>query len=465
MAFKKKNIKKSNTIFDTIWILVVLSLICFWFYTVKSINIWWNKVFVTETEEWEIIEETVKTKKEISVLIVWRWWAWNDAPELTDTIILAKMNSEKKTVSLLSIQRDLYVNYPDKDWHWKLNSVYSSYYYRSLREWKTTKNAELYAIDKLMEKITDITWEHIDFYINVDFNWFTKIIDAIWWIEIDVKETIIDRKYPDNNWWYQTVSFQKWLQKMNWDRALKYSRTRSSTSDFDRSLRQQQVIEAVKNKVISADIEQIKKLYEVFTTNLSTDISLQDVINIITAHWVLKENYKFISSNFNDSCTWGECEKWWILYAPKRELFWGQWVALINWSTHSSLSKYDVSRKYSNLVLNYPLVSEENFEINIFNASWVTWVAWSIINDMKKYGFNVWKNFVYNAPEKYEKSIIYYNWIETSDTIEALKTLFNWEFEKLSEPKYLMTWRETNASRRAKIEIIIWKDYKNIFNF
>ena len=37
----------------------------------------------------------------------------HDGPELTDTIILASLNTRLKTVSLFSIPRDLYVKYPD----------------------------------------------------------------------------------------------------------------------------------------------------------------------------------------------------------------------------------------------------------------------------------------------------------------------------------------------------------------
>jgi transcriptional regulator len=62
--------------------------------------------------------------------------------------------------------------------------------------------------------------------------------------------------------------------------ALKFSRSRHSTSDFDRSLRQQQVIEAIKNKLLSINISQIKELYDVFIQNLTTDISLENVIDL-----------------------------------------------------------------------------------------------------------------------------------------------------------------------------------------
>ena len=60
-----------------------------------------------------------------------------------------------------------------------------------------------------------------------------------------------------------------------------------------------------------------------------------------------------------------------------------------------------------------------------------------------------------------EESIIYYNWIDAeSDTIQALKKFFKWKFERVSEPKF--------STQKAKIEIVIWKDYvkdNSIFNF
>lgn len=468
MAFKKKKIKKSNTILNLFWLIIILFLVFLWVYAVKSVNLWWKSFFNSKISSWTtILEKTKNIKKEINILLIWRWWVWNDAPQLTDTIILAKLNSDRKIVSLLSIQRDLYVNYPDKDWHWKINSVYAHYYFKELK-WnikseEAKQKADRIAIEKLASKIRDITWETVDYYVNIDFDWFKKVIDTIWWVEIDVKEDLVDRTYPDWNWWYQTISFKKGLQVMNWDQALKYSRSRHSTSDFDRSLRQQQVIQAVKERLKSSNLDQIKNLYNVFLENLTTDVWLNDVINLVLEFWVLKENYKFISSNFNDTCwsTTSECKKWWILYVPKRELFWWQWVSLVNWSTHSSLSNYELVRKYSDIVLNTPLIEEENYEINIFNWSSITW-AWNFVNNMKRYWFKFTeKNPVWNAPEKYEKSIIYYNWIsKDSDTINALKKLFKWEFVRLEEPKY--------STQKAKIEIIIWKDYgtdKNIFNF
>ncbi|PZM84805.1 hypothetical protein DLH72_02945 [Candidatus Gracilibacteria bacterium] len=468
MAFKKKKIKKSNTILNLFGLIIILFLVFLGVYAVKSVNLGGKSFFNSKISSGTtILEKTKNIKKEINILLIGRGGVGNDAPQLTDTIILAKLNSDRKIVSLLSIQRDLYVNYPDKDGHGKINSVYAHYYFKELKgnikSEEAKQKADRIAIEKLASKIKDITGETVDYYVNVDFDGFKKVIDTIGGVEIDVKEDLVDRTYPDGNWGYQTISFKKGLQVMNGDQALKYSRSRHSTSDFDRSLRQQQVIQAVKERLKSSNLDQIKNLYNVFLENLTTDVGLNDVINLVLEFGVLKENYKFISSNFNDTCwsTTSECKKGGILYVPKRDLFGGQWVSLVNGSTHSSLSNYELVRKYSDIVLNTPLIEEENYEINIFNGSSITG-AWNFVNNMKRYGFKFTeKNPVGNAPEKYEKSIIYYNGIsKDSDTINALKKLFKGEFVRLEEPKY--------STQKAKIEIIIGKDYgtdKNIFNF
>lgn len=471
MGFKKKKLNSNNKFLTLISSIIIIFIIWLGIVTIGAVDglMWksnyktWSWVVKTD-EKWEKY-----FKKDINVLIVWRWWAENDAPNLTDSIILAKVNKEKKTVALLSVQRDLYVAYPEKDWHWKLNSVYSHYYI-------TSKKDEKYAMGKLSEKIKDITWEDVDYYVNIDFAWFRNIIDSIWWIEIDVQKWFVDREYPDVNWTVQTISFEKWLQKMDWDRALKFARSRHSTSDFDRSLRQQQVLQAIKTKLTTIEglwEANIASLFSSLMKNFTTDISLNDAVSLAIDLWILKENYKFLSSNFNDTCfdnSTTDCVKWWILYVPKRDLFWWHWVSLLNWSTKNSLSKYDLSRKYSNLALNFPKIAEENYEVFIYNWTKTSW-AWTFVNWLKRYWFNTSFKNVKNAPESFDKTVVFFSWIdENSDTINWLKEFFKWEFIQLSEPKYQFNGRnlETSDSKKARIEIIIWKDYfqnKSIFNF
>jgi anionic cell wall polymer biosynthesis LytR-Cps2A-Psr (LCP) family protein len=70
---------------------------------------------------------------------------------------------------------------------------------------------------------------------------------------VDNPSAILDREYPDNNWGYQTFRLPAGKQTLDGATALKFVRSRHSTSDFDRSLRQQLVIAAIKDKLFSLD--------------------------------------------------------------------------------------------------------------------------------------------------------------------------------------------------------------------
>jgi LCP family protein required for cell wall assembly len=375
---------------------------------------------------------------------------------LTDTIILLKANTEKKSINLLSIPRDLYVQYPwDEHFFWKINWVYQRYAYR-----KDTK----YWMQMLGEKITDITWEKIDYYVNVDFKGFIEIIDTIQWIIIEVPEDLIDYEYPDSNRWYRTLIFRKWIWLFDWEDALKYVRSRHSSSDFDRSLRQQQVISAIKDKILSTYLItspwKIRELYEIFTKNVLTDLPLTKMLSLAYSFRNLSE-FSIISANINDSCFYWSytCSKWWILYVPDRELFNWMSVLLFNWTDISNLSNYELPKKYANITLNYPWIQTENLKVNILNSTKTNNLANTLSNDVMKYWFNVSK--LWNTSEELEKTVIYYNNVlENSQTLKALKLFFVWEFIQIDIPKY--------SQDGANFEIILGKDYlnkENIFKF
>ncbi len=477
MNFKKTSIiKKQNNIINIIWIVSIGIIFIIALISIKNIKLIQIKIdeqnILRENKEKEenernMIEKVLwinktedKNNDDLTILLVWRWWWNHDAPDLTDTMILAKINKKNKIISMLSIPRDIYVKYPWTDnYYWRINWIYARY--------MAQKDSKQYWMEMLEKKITEITWEEVDNYINVDFNWFKQIIDTIWWVTIDIPENFVDYQYPDWNWWYKTLVFKKWIWTFDWDNALKYARSRHSTSDFDRSLRQQQVISAIKEKLNAwyffTSPLKVKELYWVFNQNVTTDINLSKILKLTyTVSW--KDEYKISSSNMNDSCYYWStsCEKWWVLYVPQRDLFWWMAVLLINWTDIWKLSSYDESKKYSNIILNYPGIDIENAKVNIFNSLKIRNLAWELSNNMLKYGFKIpSQNSIWNTDLEYEKTTIYYNWIsKNSDTIKAIKTFFTWSIIEVEIPKY--------SKDEANIEIVIWKDYlnnKKIFKF
>lgn len=476
MNFKKIKIEKKSSnkkniliiIIGGIFILMIIFILKNWvFFSFEKIDKWWVLSWAVETpkteneEKWWFLSsmlgknDSSPQEDDINILIVGRWGWMNDAPDLTDTIILAKANAKNKTISMLSIPRDLYVEYPwNETFNSKINWIYSRYmnYRQSVDYW----------MEMLAKKVTEITGEDVDYYINVDFAWFIEIIDTLWGVVIDVPEDFIDNEFPDDNWWYRTLIFRKWTWLFDWEDALKYVRSRHSTSDFDRSLRQQQVINALKDKILSKYLitspSKIKELYNVFNKNIKTDISLTKALSFAYSFRNIDE-FSIITSNVNDSCFYGSgvCTKWWILYVPQRDMFNGASVLLFYWSDISNLSNYELPKVYSNIVFNYPKISVENAHVNIFNSLKINNLAYTLSNDTIRYGFNVtqlWNTW----QEEYEKSTIYFNNIsKDSDTIKALKLFFNWEFIETPLPKY--------STDSAKIEIIMWKDYKTAFKF
>jgi LCP family protein required for cell wall assembly len=179
--------------------------------------------------------------------------------KLTDTILLAVVNPEKQKTSLISIPRDLY--YEGR----KINEYY-----------------KFYGIEKTIKVIQKISGIKADKYIRFNFDSFTDLIDSIEGIDISIDQKLIDNSYPNGNLGYKTVVFNPGLEKMNGQRALEYARSRKSTSDFDRSLRQQKIIIAIKEKLnslgIMKNIEFYITAFQSIQKNLDTNFNILEAI-------------------------------------------------------------------------------------------------------------------------------------------------------------------------------------------
>lgn len=194
--------------------------------------------------------------------------------KLTDTILLAVVNPEKQKTTLVSIPRDLY--YEGR----KINEYY-----------------QYYGIEKTSEVIQKISGIKIDKYVKFNFSSFEKLIDSLGGIDIIVDKTIIDKSYPTGNFGYKTVTFTPGPEKMSGQRALEYVRSRKTTSDFDRSLRQQKVIIALKEKIQSLGIfnnlDFFVTAFQNIQENLETDFNVLEALQIFD----LYKGYQLYAGN------------------------------------------------------------------------------------------------------------------------------------------------------------------------
>ena len=211
----------------------------------------------------------------ITVLIAGTDRRPNEAgPGLTDALMLLSLDRSQHTAIVLSIPRDLWVEIPGHG-AGRINAVYA------LGE-KANKGSGATLLEQTASTALSV---HVDHVVQVEFNAAIALVDAIGGVDIDVPETINDPHFPDSNYGYDPLLIPAGRQHMNGNLALKYARTRHGDTDFARAARQQQVLAAVRQKLIQPDvwpgfIRRLPDLIGQVKSAFSTDLSLSDLLDL-----------------------------------------------------------------------------------------------------------------------------------------------------------------------------------------
>lgn len=189
----------------------------------------------------------------------------NNAPNLTDTLMVAGINQKTKEGFLLSIPRDLWVKMPQKNFYTKINAVYQNF-----------------GLDALKNILSEITGLEFDYSAVVDLSGLKQVIDQLGGIDVYVEKDISDSAFPGSNNSFQIFTLKAGLQHLDGETALKYARTRHDTwGDFSRMNRQQQVLMALKEKITALhplwNLGVVLSIWQVIMSHVSTNISLLDI--------------------------------------------------------------------------------------------------------------------------------------------------------------------------------------------
>ncbi len=193
----------------------------------------------------------------------------------TDTMMLVSLDPATNSIGILSIPRDLYIEVPGYS---QLQRVNSPMVLGELRQPGTGPELAMQTVQyNLGIRIHD--------YVAIDFNAFIKIIDLIGGLDVDVPYAISDTLYPDMNYGYDPFYIQAGLQHLDGTTALKYARTRHGDNDFVRAQRQQLVLNALRDRVLSPDllpqlIIQSPSLLAAVNDGLYTGLTLDQLIQL-----------------------------------------------------------------------------------------------------------------------------------------------------------------------------------------
>lgn len=195
----------------------------------------------------------------------------------TDTMMLVSIDPESDRAAILSIPRDLYVVIPGKG----QERINTAFVYGSVGN-NPAGGAQL-----AMQTVEYNLGVPVHDYLLVDFSAVTRGIDAIGGIDVQVPYDIYDPTFPDMNYGYDPLYIPAGLQHMDGTMALKYARTRHQDNDFYRAQRQQQVIMAVRQKVLGLGLPELLRqapfLYQQLSNGIRTDLSLDEIIRLGTA--------------------------------------------------------------------------------------------------------------------------------------------------------------------------------------
>ncbi len=195
-------------------------------------------------------------------------------PWRTDTIMIATIDPVGLSAGVLSIPRDLWVTIPG----FGENRINTAHFLGDAYGYPGG------GIALAQETIRYNFGIATTYYVRVNFTAFEKAIDLLGGIYLCVPEAIDDPHYPDARYGYEPFRIEAGCQHLDGRTALKYARTRATRGgDFDRMRRQQEVIRAIRERVLRLNmlpslIGRAPALWEAVKEGVRTNLTLDQMI-------------------------------------------------------------------------------------------------------------------------------------------------------------------------------------------
>ncbi|MCB8946213.1 MAG: LCP family protein [Ardenticatenaceae bacterium] len=205
----------------------------------------------------------------------------------TDTMIIVSISHGRKTASMISIPRDVYVYIPG----WTMNRINTALARGSATGYPGG------GIGLLEQTILYNFGIPIHYYARIDFEGFQEVVDAIGGVEIGVSCQLTDwrLKSPDlnpqveDNW--ERFTLEPGIYDMDGDLALWYARSRLTTNDFDRGRRQQQLLRGMLDTAVDLNlVTQVPALWDAFQSTVETDMDIGRILQLAALAPAIREN-------------------------------------------------------------------------------------------------------------------------------------------------------------------------------
>jgi LCP family protein required for cell wall assembly len=223
----------------------------------------------------------------LNILLVGSDQRPGDGTYNTDTLIVVSIDPTTKQVAMFSLPRDssnlplppgplsrAYNGvYPNK-----INSLFTAVRNRGDLVAGNSKTRGFNALKLVLGNLYQLD---IKYFVEVNFDGFKKVVDAMGGVTINVQVPVIDDSYPSDTGRHARVYIPAGIQHMTGAQALVYSRSRHVSDDFDRGYRQQRVLTSLREQAnIQNLIPRIPELFAAFKATVKTDIPQADMAKL-----------------------------------------------------------------------------------------------------------------------------------------------------------------------------------------
>lgn len=232
-----------------------------------------NVLLIGEDRNWkqgEVFDPTVGKMRRYQVID-------NDTRSRSDTMIICSIDKTNKKIRLVSLPRDMRVQYRDFE---------GVMYPRGARDY--VKLNSIYALpdgERLLPKvINDELGIRIDRVAKVKLEGFTKLIDRVGGIDINVEGGLFNgkrgRMLQEDKYGGWKVDLMPGMQHLNAEQAHGYVRYRmDNEGDPGRVRRQQQVMRALAKKMMTVGVTRLPGLVTELHTLFDSDMNNDEMVS------------------------------------------------------------------------------------------------------------------------------------------------------------------------------------------
>ncbi|MFA7653771.1 MAG: LCP family protein [Candidatus Magasanikbacteria bacterium] len=376
----------------------------------------------------------------INILLLGMGGVGHDGPYLTDTNIIVSIKPSTKQIAMISVPRDLGVKI---DGH-GINKINYANAYGEAQA--TGTGGEL-----ARETFADTFNLDIPYYIRVDFQAFEDLINAVGGITIDVPRAFSDNEFPGENNSYRPISFVAGIQTMSGQRALEYARSRHGNngegSDFARSKRQQQVISALKDRLLSfgtyTNPVKVQEMLNTLSSHIITNLNFGQIMYLAGLAREMNNNFKtLVLDNSPDGFLYSYFgQNGAFLLGPKNENFNNINLAIKNVFTENNSQTVATTDSVISTPANQSVFSTAKIELQ--NGTWRVGLAAKYQAQLEAQGFTI-ATIGNSSKRPLEKTAIYIinqtaateiiNNLEKELGIKSTATLPDWLMEAYDYP-------------------------------